>query len=75
MDEIVAGRTASLEEIATRENLAERYVRRLAVLAFLSPKVVAAIIDDRAPADLTVTSLTQALPHSWAAQEQMFGVP
>jgi DNA polymerase (family 10) len=74
MDEIMMEKAKSLEEIADRENLAERYVRRLAVLAFLSPKIVAAIIDETAPADLTVTSLTQALPHCWTAQEQMFGV-
>lgn len=74
MDEILKGKTQSLDDIAERENLAERYVRRLSVLAFLSPRVIQAIMDETAPADLTVTSLTQALPHSWAAQEQMFGV-
>lgn len=74
MGELMMEKAKSLEEIADRENLAERYVRRLAVLAFLSPKIVAAIIDETAPADLTVTSLTRALPHCWTAQEQMFGV-
>lgn len=68
------GKARSLDEIAERENLAERYVRRLAALAFLSPKVIRASIDETAPSDLTVTNLTQALPHSWAMQEQMFGV-
>jgi hypothetical protein len=72
-DDIMAGDVQSPEEIADQENLAERYVRRLAVLAFL-PEVIGAIVDETAPADLTLTSLAQALPHSWAAQEQMSDV-
>jgi site-specific DNA recombinase len=74
MEEMIRGEVQSFEEIAERENLAERYVRRLAVLAFLSPKIIRAILDETVAADFTVTSLTHALPHSWAAQEQMFGV-
>ena len=74
MNEITAGKIESLDEIAARENIVERYVRRLSTLAFLSPKITRAIIDGAAPADLTVTRLTQALPQSWAAQERMFGV-
>jgi hypothetical protein len=40
METILSGQTASFDAIAAHEGLAERYVRRLAVLAFLSPKVV-----------------------------------
>jgi len=74
IDEITAGKIESLDEIAARENIVERYVRRLSALAFLSPRIIQAIIDGTAPADLTVTRLTQALPQSWATQEKMFGV-
>ena len=31
------------------------------------------IVDSTAPADLTVTGLTKALPYSWAEQEQSIG--
>jgi hypothetical protein len=34
----------------------------LAPLAFLSPRIIAAIVDGTAPADLTVTGLAKALP-------------
>src|SRR5208282_5855753 len=74
MDAILAGRIASFDEIACAEDLAERHVRRLAPLAFLSPKIVQAIADGDAPADLTVSRLTESLPHSWAAQEQLLGL-
>jgi site-specific DNA recombinase len=70
MDDLVAGRVASFEEIAQREGKVERHVRLLAPLAFVSPKIITAIVNDCVPSDLTVTSLARALPHSWAAQEQ-----
>jgi hypothetical protein len=31
-------------------------------------------VDGTAPADLTVTGLAQALPYSWAEQEQRIGL-
>jgi hypothetical protein len=42
----------------------------LAPLAFLSPRIIAAIVEGTAPADLTVTGLAKALPDSWAEQER-----
>ena len=69
VDDMAQGRTATFAQIARREGKVERHVRLLAPLAFLSPRIVAAIIDGTAPADLTVTSLARALPYSWAEQE------
>jgi site-specific DNA recombinase len=48
--------------------------RLLAPLAFLSPRIITAIVDGTAPADLTVTGLAQALPYAWAEQEQRIGL-
>jgi len=42
------------------------------VLAFVAPRIVAAIADGNAPADLTVTGLAQGLPCSWSKQERRF---
>jgi Resolvase, N terminal domain len=55
---------------ARREGKAERYVRQLAPLAFVSPRIITAIMAGTAPAALTVTTLAAALPYSWAEQEQ-----
>jgi hypothetical protein len=74
MDAVLAGKTALFDEIASAEGLAERHVRRLVPLAFLSPKIIQAIADGTVPAGLTVSNLTQALPHAWAAQEHMLGL-
>src|SRR5262249_15695561 len=70
IDDIRLGRIASFAEIAAREALGERHIRLLAPLAFLSPRIIAAIADGTAAADLTVTGLAKALPYSWAEQER-----
>ena len=74
IDDIRLGYFASFAEIATREALCERHIRLLAPLAFLSPRIIAAIVEGTAPADLTVTGLAKALPHSWAEQERRIGL-
>ena len=70
IDDIRLGRIASFAGIAEREAVGERHIRLLAPLAFLSPRIIAAIADGTAPADLTVTGLAKALPYSWAELEQ-----
>jgi site-specific DNA recombinase len=70
VDDIRLGRIASFAEIAKREDQGERHIRLLAPLAFVSPRIIAAIVDSSAPADLTVTGLAKALPYSWPEQER-----
>jgi site-specific DNA recombinase len=74
MDDIRLGRVKSLAEIATRECKCERHIRLLAPLAFVSPRIISAIVDGTAPAELTVTGLAKALPYCWAEQEQRFAL-
>jgi site-specific DNA recombinase len=74
MDAVMTGVTATFEDIAVSEGLGVRHVRRLAPLAFLSPKIVQVIADGTAPSGLTASFLTPALPLAWSAQEQMAGV-
>jgi hypothetical protein len=75
VDDVACGRAVSFAAIAHREGKVERHVRLLAPLAFLSPRIVSALLDGSAPADLTVTTLVRALPHSWAEQEQCLAEP
>jgi site-specific DNA recombinase len=42
--------------------------------AYISPRIIAAIVDGTAPVDLTVTGLAKRLPYSWAEQEQIIGL-
>ena len=75
IDDIRLGRIGSFAEIAEREVQGERHIRLLAPLAFLSPRIIVAIVHGTAPADLTVTGLAKALPYSWIEQEQRVGFP
>ena len=49
VEDLAHGRAASFAAIARREGKAERHVRLLAPLAFVSPRIVAAILDGTAP--------------------------
>lgn len=70
VDGLISGRTSSPAETAEREKLSEAHVRFLAPLAYLSPRVIEAITEGRAPADLTVSHLARNLPISWNEQER-----
>jgi DNA invertase Pin-like site-specific DNA recombinase len=74
MHDLMQGRVASFAAIARREGKLESHIRLLAPLAFLSPRIVSALLDGTAPAHLTVTGLARALPHSWAEQEKRAGI-
>jgi site-specific DNA recombinase len=75
LDEFANARLHSFALLAKREGKAERHIRLLLPLAFLSPRIVSAVLDGTAPADLTITALARALPWSWAEQERRLGLP
>jgi len=74
IDDLVRERVTSFAEIAQREGMVERHIRRLVLLAFVSPKIIVSIIDGAASADLTITEVVSALPHSWRAQDRLAGL-
>ncbi|MEM8658415.1 MAG: recombinase family protein [Pseudomonadota bacterium] len=61
-------------EIARTSGHSEAFIRTRTQLAFLSPRLQAAILDGTHPADLTVKRiLRRPVPLNWAAQEQLYG--
>jgi site-specific DNA recombinase len=71
-EELAAGRARSLRELAQRDGITRRYVRRLVDLAFLSPELVEVILHGRQPVELTATRLTELdLPLDWADQRSL----
>src|SRR5262244_2822112 len=56
-DALAHGRLGSFAMIARREGRVERHIRLLVPLAFLSPRIVSALLEGTAPADLTTTAL------------------
>ena len=70
--ELVSGRARSLQELAKRDGISRRYIRRLVGLTFLSPQLVEAILQGRQPVELTATRVTELdLPLDWAEQHRL----
>jgi hypothetical protein len=71
-NDLLEGRARSIGEIAKREHLTSRHVRRVMRLAFLAPRIVEAIAEGRQPAHLSTLAMTQRieLPPLWSAQQQ-----
>ena len=71
-EELATGRARSLQELAKRDGISRRYIRRLVGLAFLSPELVEAILQGRQPVELTATRLTELdLPLDWTEQHKL----
>jgi site-specific DNA recombinase len=71
--DLLAGRTRSIDEIAERQRIGARYVRRLMRLAFLAPKIVEVIAAGSAIVSLeTGTSGSNSLPS--ASESLVFGI-
>jgi hypothetical protein len=61
--------------IARRESRSETFIRRRAELAFLSPRIQAAIVEGRQPVDLTLERIVRtSLPLDWTEQARVFGL-
>jgi site-specific DNA recombinase len=65
----------SLTEIARKTGHSEPYIRTRIPLAFLAPRIQAAILDGRQPADLSVVQLLRdGIPMDWTEQARLFAV-
>ena len=75
-EDLLAGHAQSVAEIAERERVGSRYVRRLLRLAFLAPEIVEAIAAGDQPPELTAEVLAERidLPLLWTAQEKAVGI-
>ena len=71
-EELATGRARSLRDLANRDGITRRYIRRLVDVAFLSPELVEAILQGRQPVKLTATRLTELdLPLDWTEQQKL----
>ena len=73
-EELASGRARSFRELAERDGITPRYVRRLVYLAFLSPDLVEAMLQGRQPVELlrgenfslpSARSSTAPRPRGW----------
>jgi hypothetical protein len=64
------GTYVTIEDLAAAEKINPSYVSRILRLAYLSPRVVEAILDGKHPARLTMKHLLEPFPTDWKQQEK-----
>lgn len=75
VEALTDGQGLNRKDVATRFGVHPEDVSRLLPLAFLSPRIVEAILTGQQPADLSVRHLARGidLPISWAEQGRLLG--
>jgi hypothetical protein len=76
-DELLAGKSSSIQQITEREGLRSGSVSRILPLAWLAPDISSAILEGRQPPHLNATALRNLLelPLDWNEQRQTLGFP
>ena len=76
-DELLAGKSSSIQQITEREGLRSGSVSRILPLAWLAPDISTAILEGRQPPHLNAKSLRNLpeLPLDWNEQRQILGFP
>ena len=69
---LLRGELSSLRMIAAAVGKSERYVSKVIRTAFLAPDLVEAVLEGRAPPELTLAELTKDLPWNWNEQRHRF---
>jgi hypothetical protein len=69
------GDAKSLTEVANREGVDNSYVSRMVNLTALAPDIVAAILDDAMPNNVTLSDLAVDPPALWDEQRERVGLP
>ena len=70
-----SGDVKSLRELARREGVDSSYVSRMVNLTTLAPDIVAAILDEAVPPDLTLFDLAVDPPALWEEQRWRIRMP
>jgi hypothetical protein len=73
LDELLQSPEQTISSLAVREGKSERAIRMTLSLAFLSPPLVQAAIDQRLPRGFSVKRLTD-LPMLWSEQWRALGL-
>lgn len=63
----------TLNDLAVKSGVNDRYASRILRSAFLAPDIVEAILEGRQPVGLTLDKLLEDLPLDWKKQRNLFG--
>ncbi|MCZ6588118.1 MAG: recombinase family protein [Alphaproteobacteria bacterium] len=74
LERLSNGTAATINDLATQENLHPSDISRIIPLAFLAPDIVEAVLKGEQPVELTAEKLVRCgLPTSWGKQRQLLG--
>lgn len=68
--QIESGKVTNLSDIAKQENLDRSYISRMVNLTTLAPDIVAAILDETLPENVSLFDLAVDTPLSWEEQRR-----
>lgn len=68
--QIESGKVTNISEIARQEKVDRSYISRMVNLTTLAPDIVAAILDESLPENVSLFDLAVDTPLSWEAQRQ-----
>jgi hypothetical protein len=68
--QIVTGEIITVDQLAQKSGLTQRYVRRILECAKLSPRITEALLAGEHPPNLTLKEILQSVPLNWREQEQ-----
>ena len=71
---MLTSESSGIRTLARKHGVNERQVRRHLPLAWLALDIMEAILEGRAPANLTVHDLYRKLPIDWADQRRVLGL-
>ncbi len=76
LEALTDGKGSGRKDVAKRFGIHPEDVSRMLPLAFLSPRIIEAILTGQQPADLSVRHLTRniELPIAWADQDRLLGI-
>jgi len=74
-EQILAGEVASIDDLTKKSGLTRTYIMRIIQCAYLSPRIVEAILNGTHGPNLSLKSILAGVPIDWREQEKRFLQP
>ncbi len=72
-DELMSGKVSSMNQLAKREGVTQRYIAHLLKLAYLAPDIMQAIARGDIPSAVSLGRLKKGFPLDWQEQRKVLG--
>jgi site-specific DNA recombinase len=73
-EQLTSRSSVSLNDLAQKSGVNDRYASRILRFAFLAPDIVEAILEGKQPKGMTLEKTFTDMPLSWEKQRQIFGL-